>query len=293
MRIQVPATTTNFGPGFDTFGLALNLYNTFEFIQKDAFGVEVKGRSEGIARDENNLVIRVYRRCCEVYGERERPFLIRQEVLIPPARGLGSSATAIVAGIEAFSRLHRRRMSLSEKLRIAFEFEPHPDNLIPAFVGGFVICLGKTHEHLKVDFPEDLRILFVIPEYEVSTDQARKMLPEKVSLEEAVFNIQRASLLIGSILKKDYIMIGNALEDKLHQPYRKKLIRGYEELKDSALESGAIGVYISGSGPTIGVLVTEEVKERVRNSLEVVAKKIGEGTQVLELRATGEGVREG
>ena len=291
MRLRVPATTTNFGAGFDTFGLALNLYNIFEFHESDAFGVEVKGHREGIATDERNLVIKVYRLCCERWGERERPFFLRQKNNVPPARGLGSSATAIVAGIEAFARLHKKELSLDEKLEIAFEFESHPDNLLPAFLGGFVICTDNRDLYMRFEFPEDLALLFAVPDFEVSTEEARKILPRQVDLNDAVFNIQRACLFVASLLRGDYDLLRTALGDRIHQPYRKKLVKIFERVESVALRSGALGVYISGSGPTVGVITKDAGSQKVKEALEREGKE--GGWEVLELRASSEGVHEG
>ena len=286
MKLRVPATTTNFGSGFDTFGLALNLYNTFEVEKADAFGVEAEGEGEDLPRDERNLVIKVYKRCCEIDGFEVKPFRLKQEVNVPTARGLGSSATAIVAGIEIFSILHGSDLPLEEKLKIAFEFEMHPDNLLPAFIGGFVICADGVFK--KIEFPKDLSLVFAIPDYKISTEESRGVLPKELSLHDAVFNIQRASLFVVAITMGDYSLLREAVEDRIHQRYRSKLIKGYDELVKAGYSAGALAVYISGSGPTIGAIVEKEASRGVAESFANIIDTIG--GKVLTLEASQEGV---
>jgi homoserine kinase len=289
MKILVPATTTNFGSGFDTFGLALEIHNEFDVEPSESFRVEAVGRARGIPRDESNLVIQVYKRCCEILGENPKPFFLRQKVDIPPARGLGSSATAILAGIEIFCSLHRRKLSEVEKLEIAFEFENHPDNLAPALKGGFVICSEKTYH--SVDFPEDLSLLFFVPDYEISTSEARRVLPRAVSLEDAVFNLQRASLFLAGLLLGRYELLREGVEDRLHQPYRAGLIKEFESFKESAYQQGALAVFISGSGPALCALTIKGKAAGIREEWEKLARKNKIKGEVLETSASKEGLR--
>ena len=222
MELLVPATTTNFGAGFDTFGLALNLYNSFSVKESDRFEIEIEGEGKDLPRDESNLVVRVYKRACELKGVNPKPFFLKQVNSVPTSRGLGSSATAIVGGLLIFERLTKKELSLEEKLKIAYEFEPHPDNLIPALVGGFVICLGGYSFH-KLEFPKDISLVFAVPDFELSTQRAREVLRREVPLEDAVFNIRRASLFIASILSGNYELLKEATQDRLHQPFRRSL----------------------------------------------------------------------
>ncbi|WP_457600414.1 homoserine kinase [Hydrogenivirga sp.] len=293
MRLRVPATTTNFGAGFDTFGLALTLYNTFEFHESDAFGVEIEGEGEELPRGEDNLVIRVYKRACEFFGAPEKPFKLRQVNEVPTARGLGSSATAIVGGIEACVRLHGLEVSLDDKLKIAFEFEPHPDNLLPAFVGGFVVCVqngGLTYNRL--DFPEELSLVFAVPNFELSTEEARRVIKREIPLKDAVFNIQRASLFVSAILTGRYELLRRAVEDRLHQPYRAELVKGFNRVLEAGYTAGAYAVFLSGAGPTVCAITSEDKKEKVGEAMKSAFEREDVKARLFFLKAEERGAHQ-
>ena len=288
MELLVPATTTNFGAGFDTFGLALNLYNYFHVEENDRFLIEIEGEGKDLPRDESNLVVKVYKRVCEVKKREVKPFFLKQKNEVPTSRGLGSSATAIVGGLMIFERLTGEELSLEEKLKIAYEFEPHPDNLIPALVGGFVICLGGYSFH-RTDFPKDISLVFAVPDFELSTQKAREVLRKEVPLEDAVFNIRRASLFIASILSRNYELLREATRDRLHQPFRAELVKGFKKVVETALEAGALGVFLSGAGPTICALCGRDSEESVGKAMEEAFRSEGVKARVLSLRASDRG----
>ncbi len=290
MRLHVPATTTNFGAGFDTFGLALNLYNTFEFNEADRYSVEIEGEGKDLPKDENNLVIKVYRRACEFFGVEEKPFRLKQTNRVPTARGLGSSATAIVGGIEACVKMNSLRVSLEDKLSVAFEFEPHPDNLLPAFVGGFVVCVsGERLVFNKLGFPEKLSLVFAVPNFELSTEEARKVIKRELSLKDAIFNIQRASLFISAIVTDRYDLMRIATEDRLHQPYRAKLIKGFDNAISAGYSAGAYAVFLSGAGPTICAISSEDSQEKVGEVMKETFQREGINVEILYLKANNRG----
>ncbi len=292
MRLLVPATTTNFGAGFDTFGLALNLYNTFEFEKSDTFSVEIEGKGKDLPKNENNLVIKVYKRACEIFGVDLKPFRLRQINKVPTARGLGSSATAIVGGIEACVRFHSLDVDLEEKLRIAFEFEPHPDNLLPAFVGGFVICVQNGELRFsKLEFPEDLILVFAVPDFELSTEEARRVIKREISLKDAIFNIQRASLFVSALLTGRYELLKTAVEDRLHQPYRSKLVKGFNRVLEAGYSAGAYAVFLSGAGPTVCAIVSEDLADGVGRAMKNAFLEEGVRAEILLLRAESKGAR--
>ena len=290
MRLLVPATTTNFGAGFDTFGLALNLYNTFEFEESDAFGVEIEGEGKELPRDENNLVVKVYKRACEVFAVSPKPFRLKQINRVPTARGLGSSATAIVGGIEACVRIHSVQVSLDEKLKVAFEFEPHPDNLLPAFVGGFVVCVQNGELRFnRLEFPKDLSLVFVVPDFELSTEEARRVIKRELPLKDAVFNIQRASLFVSALLTGRYELFRVAVEDRLHQPYRAGLVKGFGRVLEAGYSAGAYAVFLSGAGPTVCAITSDASKTNVGNSMKEAFKREGVSSKVLYLKSEDRG----
>lgn len=289
MRFRVPATTTNFGSGFDTFGLALNLHNIFEVIESDAFGVEIEGEGQNLPRDESNLLVRVYKRACEVLGVKPVPFHLKQINRVPTARGLGSSATAIVGGIEVALRKNKIKLDVEDKLRVAFEFEPHPDNLLPAFVGGFVVCATEENgiHYQRLNFPEELSLVFLIPDFELSTEEARRVIPKELPLREAVFNIQRASLFVAALMSGRYELLKEAVKDRLHQPHRSKLIPGFENVLNAGYSSGAYAVFLSGAGPTIGAICPKNIEEKVSESMR---ESFPRSSRTLTLQAQNTGV---
>ncbi|NPB06611.1 MAG: homoserine kinase [Aquificae bacterium] len=292
IRLSVPASTTNFGSGFDAFGLALELRNEFTVKPSDVYRVTVKGYAEGIPADETNLFIKVYKKVCRRLRVKEYPLELEQLNRVPPARGLGSSATAIVAAVETALLLNERELTLEEKLSLAFEFEPHPDNLLPAFTGGFTVACTEGRElkaYARLSFPKELKLYFLVPSYELSTEKARAVLPRSLKLEEAVFNLQRSALLVAALAKKEFGLLREALRDRLHQPYRAPLVPGFTEALKEAEKAGALGAFLSGAGPTVCVVSQKPVSlESVRRVLEEAS---GDKVELLELKPSDEGVK--
>ncbi len=293
MEIDVPATTTNFGAGFDTFGLALELYNVFEVRHSDSYRVQIFGNEgKSLPADESNLFIRVYKRVCEILGVRETPLELKQFNSVPVARGLGSSATAIVGGIECALRLTGVNLSVEDKLKLAFEFEPHPDNLLPALVGGFTVSAvdGDKVFYSRFDFPSELKLVFVIPDFELSTERARNALKKRFSREEVVFNVQRASLFIAALLGREYGLIKEAVRDKLHQPKRAALVKGFNEVLSAGYEAGAYGVFLSGAGPTV-CAICESEEDKVGSEMVRAFQDEGVSARYKILKASSEGCK--
>jgi len=254
LNIKVPATSANLGAGFDTLGLALSLYNEFIVEESDSIEIETHPKNPQLEDPNKNLFVKVLKATCEYLGTKEfHGVKVKQIINVPVSRGLGSSATAIVAGILAGFYVKNRQPTDEEFFEIAYKFEPHPDNLLPAWKGGLITaCIenGKTYYN-KIPFPEELKAVVVIPEIELSTEEARKVLPEKIELKDAVYNIQRVSLFITALINKDFELLKIAMNDKLHQPYRKNLIPSFDKVLENALDSGAIGVSLSGAGSCI------------------------------------------
>jgi len=298
MQIIVPASTSNLGAGFDTFGLALTLYNTFEIEESDAFEVEVYGEgADKLPSDVNNLFLRTYIRACQELGVEDRPIKVVQKNNIPLGRGLGSSATAIVGGIAAAIGLNKLKLSPEEIVELAMLFESHPDNVVPAVVGGFTVSAVDEKNPRKVyfeklPFPEELKVLVLIPDYEILTEEARRVLPPMVSLADAVFNVQRAALMVAALVNRDFEKLREAAEDKLHQPYRSALLKGFEAFKEEAYRLGADAVFVSGSGSTIAVF-TRRNEEEIGTFGINLYKKMGIPARFKVLKADAEGVRWG
>ncbi|MBX0313086.1 MAG: homoserine kinase, partial [Sulfurihydrogenibium sp.] len=259
VKVRVPATTANLGAGFDTFGLALTLYNEFEVEETDGVFIESYPENEFLKNPENNLFIKVVKYLCEAEGKTFHGAKLKQTVNIPVARGLGSSATAIVAGILTGFAVHKKPLTDEEFFKVAYLFEPHPDNLLPAWKGGFITALkteDKTY-YSKIDFPQELKAVVVIPDFELSTELARSVLPKEIPLKDAVFNIQRVSLFIRALQEKRFDLLKVAMEDRLHQPYRKSLIPNFDKVIQYAYDSGAVGASLSGAGSTMLALALD------------------------------------
>ncbi len=259
IKVKVPATTANLGAGFDTFGLALSLYNEFIVEESDSIEIETFPKNEFLENPENNLFVQVLKKACEEKGKTFHGVKLKQINNVPVARGLGSSATAIVGAVLISAFVNKKELSDDEFFKIAYQFEPHPDNLLPAWKGGFTIALmdkEKTY-YQKLDFPEEIKAVVAIPDFQLSTEEARRVLPKEISLSDGIFNVQRASLFVSAVLKKRYDLIKIAMDDRFHQPYRKKLIPGFDNIVQSAIENGALGSSLSGAGPTILALATE------------------------------------
>jgi len=287
--LKVPASTSNLGSGFDTFGLAISLYNYFMAKPSDRWSFEIEGEGKDLPKDDENLFARVYIRACEVFGGKPFPLKVKMINHIPTARGLGSSATAIVSALKFWELFQEKELSVEEKLRVAFEFEPHPDNLLPALLGGFLVCAVDEEVHYqKLDFPEDIRIVVCIPDFELSTKKAREVLRKEISLKDAIYNLQRASLLVSSLCKRNYGLLKEAVKDRLHQPYRKELIPGFNDVLESAYFSGALAVFLSGAGPTVASFCLDG-EDRVGSAMVSAFEKHGISASYMSLSVDKEG----
>lgn len=275
VKIQVPATTANFGPGFDCVGIALELYNYLEaqwtdvvsyagpvaelaaLIQKDAcLVVDGEGREE-LQAEGLTLFFRALAFLLYGYGVRPRDLRLHLKNEIPLARGLGSSAACIVAALCLGREVLRDAGGLvsdDQLASAAVELEGHPDNVLPALYGG--ACLNIVREEqppLVIPFtiPEELDFIVVVPSLRISTEQARNILPSQVSLSEAVRNSALLGGLLLSLARKEFSHLGLLLEGRLHVPYRAELIPGFYRVREAALKAGALACTISGSGPTL------------------------------------------
>jgi homoserine kinase len=266
-RIIVPASTSNLGASFDTCGLALSLYLEVTVEEAPRFEVEARGENAGaMPRDESNLIVRVARFVAERRGKRLAGARLAVDNRIPLARGLGSSGAAIIAGISVYEALARDRLSDEEFFACALNFEGHGDNLAPSRLGGLVVaCLvgeGESRSLVTVrrEWPGGVKIVLAVPDLEMDTAQMRAVLPSAVSRSDAIFNIQRAALLQAAISEGRFDLLGEALRDRLHQPYRAPLAPGIEDVlrlnDETHLHEGLLGVAISGAGSTMIAFVS-------------------------------------
>jgi homoserine kinase len=270
--VKVPASSANLGPGYDVLAAALAMHLELEVEESGTFSVEADGLE--VPLDRSNLCVRAF--------ETLRPsdgiaFRIRSE--IPLAAGLGSSAAAIVAGLLAADHLYELAQEPEDVLVKAAEIEGHPDNVAAALYGGFVVCANDdgTLTTTRLDPPQGVEAVVVIPDEQVPTDEARKALPEQVPLADAVANVSAASELVLGIQRSDLTLIGRGLADRLHQPHRAHLYPRSMEIVQEAPRMGAIGATISGAGPSVLVWtfwqstggVMQKLSERVGEWAEV------------------------
>lgn len=250
ITVRVPATTANLGPGFDSVGCAFTLYNTITFIKNDK--LEFEGCDEKYA-NENNLAVVALNKALAKKGLKTTGVkVIFESVDVPVSRGLGSSAALIVAGAFAANELYNLNLTKHDILCICNEIEGHPDNLSPAIYGGLTASLTKNGIPYSVhyDIHRSIHFVALIPDFELETSLARSVLPKQVAHSDAVFNESHLAVLLKALENGDKELISLALDDKLHQPYRFNLIKGYETAKQCAVNNGCISFCISGAGPT-------------------------------------------
>ncbi len=272
VTVEVPATSANLGPGFDCLGLALGLSNRIvvEPLDVPRFEVEVAGAGAGrLPTDGRNLVAVSMRRLFQRVPGAPRGARIRQQNDIPLCSGLGSSAAARVAGILAANRLCGDPLDLPALADLATELEGHPDNVLPALVGGFVVAVVSDSRVHWVRFaPPALTAVVGMPRQALATADSRRALPTSYSREDVVFNVSRAGLLIASLVSGHFEELAEAMADRIHQPYRLPLIPGAEAVLEAARAAGA-GAAISGAGPSILALchrAPELVQQAMRNA---------------------------
>lgn len=283
---QVPASTANLGPGFDCLGLALNLYNTVTLTAASVTEVMISGEGLGtLPLTAQNLVLRAASLLAERAGFTVPAWRLEAYNEIPLARGLGSSSAAIVGGLLAANELLQINASPQELLDLATEIEGHPDNVAPALFGGLTVCAvdeGKV-TCLALEPPPDLHVAVAIPAFEVSTEAARQALPDSYSRADAVYNVTHSTLTLAALRERRYDLLGLAMADRLHQPYRAPLVPGLEDAIWSAVNAGAYSAALSGSGPTVAAFCAEPsavIEEALRNAFA----RQGLKTQVRWLR---------
>jgi homoserine kinase len=285
VRIQVPATSANIGPGFDSLGLALKLYNKVWIQEADGIHISTIDGTR-VWTNENNLVYKSAKLIYDLCGKNLSGLEIKQENNIPMTRGLGSSSACIVAGLTGANALLNNPLSQDDLVNLAADLEGHPDNATPALLGGLVTAVisdGQVY-YVKVPVSGSIKFVAFIPDFELKTEVARAALPMEVSHKDAVFNLSRAALMTASLFSGKLDNLRIAVEDKLHQPYRLKFIHGAQDIFNLAHRLGAYGAYISGAGPTIMAMVDISdlnFKERA----EVEMKTNHPGWQVVMLES--------
>lgn len=252
ITIKVPATSANLGPGFDSLGLALDLWNESTFEIAESFSVYTEGEGrERVSQGRNNLILRAAQTLADRVSKDLPPLIVHCTNRIPFGSGLGSSAAATLTGLLAANVLTGSALSEQEILHLASELEGHPDNVAPALMGGLVVSTVKEDQVLARKLPvAPLPVTVVVPDFRFPTRQARKALPGHVKMKDAVHNISRAVLLTEAFRSGDLTLLGEAMTDVLHQPYRLPSIPGAQAAMDAMRSQGA-AVALSGAGPSL------------------------------------------
>ncbi|MBY0755229.1 homoserine kinase [Clostridium sardiniense] len=288
IRVRVPATSANMGPGFDAIGVALNLYNEYAFEEIEN-GLEFFGIEKEFCNEDNII----YKAMIECFKKRNykikglRISILKNE--IPISRGLGSSSSCIVGGIIGANEIMGQKLSTEELLELAVSMEGHPDNVVPALLGGIVVAIvikGKVI-YDKVKAKNDLNFIPIIPDFKLSTEKARKVLPNKISFEDGVYNVGRAALMVTALNNGSYNLLKFACDDRFHEIYRGNLIKGFDIIKKESYNNGALASFLSGAGPTIMTIINR--KNSFSNKMREVLDREGVNYSILTLSIDNEG----
>lgn len=310
VTVSVPATTANLGPGFDCIGAALTLYNQFKFTRLEAnaatrLSITVEGTEAArVNTGADNLVYQSFVKLYKHIGKTPPPVQIEIELGVPLARGLGSSATAIVGGLVGANCLAGVPLDENEVGRIAIALEGHPDNVVPALLGGCRLAAtglsDEPHRHgerkeeweiCEIPWHSEIVPVVAIPDFELSTEEARRVLPTQYSRADAIFNTAHLGLLLRGLEtgRGDWLRV--AMQDRIHQPYRTSLIRGYDAVRSAAMDSGAFGMVISGAGPTLLALAEAALASKVVEAMAAAWKDEGIMAQVRSLSIDTQGAK--
>ena len=289
VSVKVPASSANIGPGFDCLGLALPIYNTITIEETvlPGTGIEINMMSEeetidemvfdSIPRDENNIVYKAVEMLYNSIGQEPSELKINIQSQIPIARGLGSSSSIIVGGLLAANKLLGSPADETALLAIATEVEGHPDNVAPAILGGFVLAAQEDDgsiTYTKLKWPEEWDLTVCIPDFQLATEIARSVLPKEVPMQDAIFNAKHLAMLIEAVNTADPKLMKHALKDKLHQPYREKLVPGMKEIMESFThEDGVLGCVLSGAGPSLLVISHKYDVDKIKSVVKDIWEK--------------------
>lgn len=296
VRIKVPGSTANLGPGFDTLGMALSLYAWIELKRDDRTTFQLYGdEMNGIPEDKSNLIYKVAQMVFDEAGISVPELAISMYSDIPLTRGLGSSASAIVGALAAANELIGSPLPSSKLFDMATNLEKHPDNVGASLFGGIIAAAwdGNHADYVRIEPPANLECLVVIPDFQLSTAKAREALPKQLSLSDAVYNISRSSLMTAALASGRLDLIGAAMQDRIHQPYRAALVPGMAEILKEATKHGALGIALSGAGPSLIALITrgDDRTEGLRSYLIETMKNEGISASSLLLQPDTEGVQ--
>ena len=291
LRVRVPATSANLGPGFDAFAVALPMVAEFEVRSARSWSVTVEGNGSDIPTGEDNLFVVAAMAAAKALGHDIGPLHVVQRSTIPLGRGFGSSAAAIVGGVVAANALAGEPLGRRALLRIAAEIEGHADNVAAALYGAFTIALPSADGPIanRFAFPSAWRACLFVPTSQLTTKEARAALPKDVPRADAVFNLAHASAFVAAVLRADGAMLSLAMHDRLHQAARLRLVPALDEIVSAARGAGAFGAALSGSGPSVIAFAPARLAPRVAATMEEVATVAGTPGRgrVVRVRAAG------
>lgn len=282
IKIKVPASTANLGPGFDTLSLALDWHNEFTFkITKEGLKIN-QLNSKALPEDNTNLV---YKSFCEPFKKLKKPVPgIEMEIdsQIPLSSGLGSSASAVVSGLLAANFFLDNKLSKEEILSLATKLEGHPDNCAAAIYGGLTVSVtvDETVHVSQFPWPRELMVILILPDFDLPTRISRELLPPKIPFGDATFNVSRTAYLLSCLLNKDWNGLKTGFQDRLHQPHRKDLVPGMDIVLNEGLKEGALGCTLSGAGPTLVAFTNN------KNKAEQIAKKMTQKWNEFNVKST-------
>lgn len=294
IHIRIPATSANMGPGFDSIGIAVELYNHI-WVEEQTTGLTIdvkRDQAIPVPTDETNLIYKTMKYFYEQKGLKMPGVHIVQEDYIPMVRGLGSSAACIVGGLFAANALAGNICDKDELAQMAAQLEGHPDNSNPAIYGSMVVGAQDENKmnHVRLELPDDLIFATMVPDFPVSTADARRVLPDSYTRKDMVFNASRAALLVASMMTGKYENFDMAMEDCVHQPYRAQLIPGMHEIFKHAKEFGAVASYLSGAGSTLMAMVTKDRAEEFERKMSAYLGTLEHNWELNLLKADMQGV---
>jgi homoserine kinase len=295
--VDVPATTANLGPGFDCLGAAFDLNNRFAMRRIEGggerFELIIEG-SEGshLRGGPENLVYRAAQRVWKAAGLEPVALEARVRLAVPPARGLGSSATAIVAGLMGANALVGEPLSKEKLLELAIDIEGHPDNVVPSLLGGLCMTAKAASQRWRVvrcEWTSTVKAVVAIPSIRLSTSEARRAMPKTIPVSDAVVNLGALTLLLQGLRTGNGDLISDGMHDRLHEPYRWRLIKGGDQVKQAAMDAGAWGCAISGAGPSVLALCAEDKGMAVSRAMVRAWEAAGVASRapVLDVQTTG------
>ena len=272
VKVRVPATSANMGSGFDSIGVALTLYNYVTAKEEgEGLRIDIPGETgKFLAKNERNLVYTSMKTVFDQVGYQPKGLHLVLENNIMVTRGLGSSSAGIVSGLMAANALSGNQLSKEELLTMAVELEGHGDNVTPAILGGFTTSVkdGNSIRYVKTEVNDDLYFIAFVPDFYLQTKKARGVLPRMIPMRDAVYNTGRSALLAASFMSGKYENLRTAVGDRLHQKYRKRLIPNMDCLFSACYEQRALGVYLSGAGPTVIAMVEKDNVENFAKEMQ-------------------------